>query len=156
MKCIYCESNETNGVLLCYGCQVDLFPLVSAWAYCGACGRELPADSATCLPCKLSENAAPTVASPIPAEAQTTVAAAEHQRAAEAAQPSQALVVSSPPMLRPGSSKAAFADPAEIARARRFQFRIRFIFALLWLVLMIVALWWARDIANQPVTPLTP
>ncbi len=166
MKCIYCESNETNGVLLCYGCQVDLFPLVSAWAYCGACGRELPVDSATCPQCKLSENAAPTASHTTLAEPQTKVAAAERQRAEEQAKQlpttplpapsSQALAVSAPTSPRPGLSKAPLADPVEVARARRFQFRIRFIFALLWVVIMILVLWWVRDLVNQPISPIIP
>ncbi len=164
MKCIYCESNETNGVLLCYGCQVDLFPLVSAWAYCGACGLELSADSNVCPRCAAPENllaVSETPVAPATKVAAAIVQFAEAQVTEVPAAPSlapslPALELPSPQKPRELSPKETLASRAEVARARRFQLLIRSIFALFWLILVILLLWWARYWANQPIAPVVP
>lgn len=168
MKCIYCESNETNGVLLCYGCQVDLFPLVSAWAYCGKCGLELPADSNICPNCVAADQATSIVTNEIPVVPATKVAASltPSQGIEESAEeisvvPSpatslQKIAAPAPQKPREIAPKDTLASRAEIVRARRFQFLIRSIFALIWLIIVIALLWWARYWANQPIAPIVP
>ncbi|HEX4945421.1 MAG TPA: hypothetical protein VFZ34_01995 [Blastocatellia bacterium] len=132
MKCIYCEENETKGVLLCYGCQVDLFPLVSAWVYCGICGKELPSNTTTCPYCAPTEPLSAPVA--VPAEPVSSAAPPEKKKT-----PLPSLIPEPP------------ATPEEVKAARRFQWIIRGAFALFWLCVLILILMWFRSYVNQPI-----
>ena len=152
MKCIYCEDSETQGVLLCYGCQVDLFPLVSSWAYCGACGNELPPDSTTCPQCAPAE----TMPSPMEESALASPAAAD---TASPSKLQRRVLLSSTkgkaPLLKPWPKEPPVTR-TEIKQARQTQWVIRFIFALFWLLIMGLVLWWVRDMANQPSDTIFP
>lgn len=154
MKCIYCETNEARDVLLCYGCQVDLFPLVSAWAYCGACGLELPANSTICPQCS-----AVAVKTKLP-QGDIDSASIPDPQSIEIAPPlevapPQALILS-PPTLSSSLPLRPLASPTEIAKARRLQIFIKFIFAMIWLIIIALILWWARDWVTQPIDPVIP
>ncbi len=135
MKCVYCEANETRGVLLCYGCQVDLFPLVAAWAYCGVCGNELPADSTICPPCAQDESSSKPGAEPV--------------RSRPGDEKNE------PPRLEPLPKKTPVTR-ADIRQARRLQWVIKAIFAIFWLLIVMLVLWWVRRWANQPSGSIFP
>jgi hypothetical protein len=140
MKCIYCEVNETRDVLLCYGCQVDLFPLVAAWAYCGVCGKELQASNNACPQCTQTETLpAPVVSAPsIPAPAIS---------------PAMTLPAKKP---LPSLPKEPPVTREEIKQARRFQWLIRAIFALFWLSILMFLFLWLRATSQQPVHEFLP
>ncbi len=153
MKCIYCEANETQGVLLCYSCQVDLFPLVSAWAYCGACGNEMPTDRAICPQC-VPMGAMPA---PVPVSSVIAVAPISPELSRDAVPPpiKNKASVSSPPWPEP-RSKEPPVTRADIRQARRLQWIIKSIFAIFWLLIVILLLWWVRDGATQPPDVIFP
>ena len=146
MKCIYCEENETKGVLLCYGCQVDLFPLVSAWAYCGVCGNDLSANTAICPHCAQTANFPTPVTAPSNSQEVLVSPPASPQMVSSAQKKSLDSSSAPPPKKTPVS-------PEELRRARRFQWIIKSSFAIFWLTLLLLVLLWARDYVNQPIEP---
>jgi len=147
MKCIYCEENETKGVLLCYGCQVDLFPLVSAWAYCGVCGNDLSANTAICPHCAQTANFPTPVTAPSNSQEVLVSPPASPQMVSSAPKNSLDSSSSAPP------PKKTPVSPEELRRARRFQWIIKSSFAIFWLTLLLLVLLWARDYVNQPIEP---
>ncbi|MBS1807242.1 MAG: hypothetical protein JST84_03510 [Acidobacteria bacterium] len=141
---------------------MDLFPLVSAWAYCGACGLELPANSTICPQCssvavktKLPEAEVASTLLPEPQSVEIApplkIEIAPPLRVA----PSQALILSTATS-SPSLPLRPLASPTEIAKARRLQIFIKFIFAMIWLLIIALVLWWARDWVNQPIDPVIP
>lgn len=144
MKCIYCEENEAKGVLLCYGCQVDLFPLVSAWVYCGVCGNELPDSSAICPKCAQTE----TVPAPIAESSELQSAPALSQQMVIA--PARKIHAAQSPLIEPQATRD------EIKKARRFQWAIRTAMAVFWITILVLILMWARDFVNQPIDNVYP
>ncbi len=144
MKCIYCEENETRGVLLCYGCQVDLFPLVAAWAYCGVCGKELQASNNICLQCAQTE----TLPAPVVTASSPSVPVASVSPAIELP------VKKTIPL--PSLPKEPPVTPEEIKQARQFQWIIRAVFALFWLSVLMFIFLWLRGVAQQPANEFLP
>jgi hypothetical protein len=141
MKCIYCEENETRDVLLCYGCQVDLFPLVAAWAYCGVCGKDLVAPNNACPQCTQTE-IVPSSVAPAPAVPALSL--------------SSAMIMPATPPL-PSLPKEPPVTREEIKQARRFQWFIRAVFALFWLsILTFLLLWLRAAAAQQPPNEIIP
>lgn len=156
MKCIYCEANETQGVLLCYSCQVDLFPLVSAWAYCGACGNEMPADRAICPQCVPTGMMPAPAAAPAGVSSATAVVPASSELSRDAVPPPKNKASTSSPSGPVPRSKEPAVTRTEIRQARRLQWIIKSIFAIFWLLIVILALWWVRAGATPPPDVIFP
>ncbi len=154
MQCIYCEASEARGVLLCYGCQVDLFPLISSWVYCGVCGTELH-HRAICPQCMQGGGMPLPIVESVSSAPALAFSTSELRRSELPLLTKNKASMASPSWLEP-LPKEPPVTRAEIKQARQFQWAIRSILVMFWMLIASLVLWWVRDWVKQPTDVIFP